>query len=66
MVLTELCLLSALCGLGYFSLGGDAATAAAIEEGLLEQKRDDDDGAVLPSNFREAEMRNRVNAINET
>jgi hypothetical protein len=65
MVLTELCLLSALCGLGYFSLGGDAATAAAIEEGLLEQKRDDD-GAVLPSNFREAEMRNRGNVINET
>lgn len=39
-VLVELCLVGALFGLGYISLGSEAATAHALEDGLLEQKRD--------------------------
>ena len=38
----EVCLVGTLVGLGYLSLGGEAATASALEDGLLEQKRDDD------------------------
>ena len=38
----EICLVGALVGLGYISMGGEAATASALADGLLEQKRDDD------------------------
>ena len=40
-VVLEICLVGALFGLGYMSLGGEAATAAALEDGLLELEEDD-------------------------
>lgn len=39
-IVVGFCLLGVLCGLGYASLGSEAATAHALEEGLLIQKRD--------------------------
>ena len=63
-------LLGALCGLGYVSLGSEAATAHALEEGLLQQKRDppseDVQRATSPSSREDSELRMRDNAIAAT
>jgi hypothetical protein len=58
-------LLGALCGLGYASLGAEAATAHALEEGLLEQKRDPEKDVrqASGSSRGDSDLRMRDNAI---
>ena len=56
-------LLGALCGLGYASLGAEAATAHALEEGLLEQKRDPEDVQRVSGSRGDSDLRMRDNAI---
>ena len=68
-IVVGICLLGALCGLGYVSLGSEAATAHALEEGLLQQKRDppeDVQRATSPSSRSDSELRMRDNAIAAT
>ena len=68
-IVVGICLLGALCSLGYVSLGSEAATAHALEEGLLQQKRDppeDVHRATSPSSRGNSELRMRDNAIAAT
>ncbi len=62
-IVVGICLLGVLCGVGYLSLGTEAATAHALEEGLLEQKREKRSEDKSQIEGGETELRRRENNV---